>query len=427
MNKYSIYIKKIKFKKYLKYILFISLPAIIWFALVLYFGRTPSVFSLLYKPSKVNFNQEYSTFDEYKEIMRKELYANRVFFTSNKTKEVEANAPQEIKPELNTQNYNAQTKKYTKAVLLIHGLGDSPYSFVDISKSLARQGYLVRTILLHGHGTKPGDMVETSYEDWEKLVHKQTTLIKEAAQNVYLGGFSTGANLAFFEAVKDKEIKGLMLFSPAFKSSEQMLALTPILKNLIPWAIIPEKTQFTNFTKYTATPSNGYAQYYHTSNKFIELIEQEKFSRPVFAALSESDSILDVEFISKTLAERFDHPNNKLMWFGKRPPEQSSHKKLIHKRGEYPEHRITNISHMGLLYNPTNPYYGLNATEIICNNNDKKHNAYEICLRRAEGNKEIEIWFGADGTQSKSYTHARNTYNPEYLEMIKELLSVFNN
>jgi alpha-beta hydrolase superfamily lysophospholipase len=42
-----------------------------------------------------------------------------------------------------------------KALVLVHGLGDSPYSFRDIANHLAEQDYLVRAILLPSHGSLP--------------------------------------------------------------------------------------------------------------------------------------------------------------------------------------------------------------------------------------------------------------------------------
>ncbi len=392
---------------------------------ILYFTGSPDTHKELYSQSNIDFTKPYNSFDEYSKIMREEIRNNRMFFTDNKEKEIEANAPQEYKPEKNDDTFNHETGKYTKAVLLVHGLGDSQFSFVDISQSLVEQGFLVRTIVLHGHGTRPGDMLETDYKDWEKLVELHSNLIKEVAENVYLGGFSTGANLAYIQAVQDEEIKGLMLFSPAFKSSEGMLVLTPYLKSLIPWPIAPEKIQYTNYTKYTATPANGYAQYYHTSNRVLDISKTHTFTRPIFAVLSEDDSILDVERISKVIQDTFTNPKNTIMWFGEEKPKNSTHKNLIHLPDEYPELNITNISHMGLLFSPENPYYGKNASEIICFNGDIKPNAYDTCLEYANGNKDIEIWFSAASTQHLERIHARNTYNPYYNLMIEELLKVF--
>ncbi|WP_300176697.1 hypothetical protein [uncultured Aliivibrio sp.] len=42
-----------------------------------------------------------------------------------------------------------------KAILLVHGLGDSPYSFSDLATTFSEQGFYVQVLLLPGHGSKP--------------------------------------------------------------------------------------------------------------------------------------------------------------------------------------------------------------------------------------------------------------------------------
>ncbi len=101
-----------------------------------------------------------------------------------------------------------------KGILLVHGLGDSPYSFTDIGPVLADNGFLVRTLLLPGHGTRPGDMLNVQIDQWRALLKKQTEILEQEVDQVYLGGFSTGANLVTELALQDERIAGLVLFSP---------------------------------------------------------------------------------------------------------------------------------------------------------------------------------------------------------------------
>ena len=68
----------------------------------------------------------------------------------------------------------------------MHGLEDSPQSFVDIGQELADEGFLVRTVLLPDHGTRPGDMVNVDHNDWHALVNRQVELLKSDVVEVYL-------------------------------------------------------------------------------------------------------------------------------------------------------------------------------------------------------------------------------------------------
>jgi len=73
---------------------------------------------------------------------------------------IEDNSPFELIPK------SAGNKKIRYGALLIHGLLDSPFVMRDIGAELQEQGLLVRSILLPGHGTVPGALLNVTYEDW---------------------------------------------------------------------------------------------------------------------------------------------------------------------------------------------------------------------------------------------------------------------
>src|SRR5262249_26865700 len=87
-----------------------------------------------------------------------------------------------------------------RGVLLIHGLTDSPFLVRDIAESLRRQCLLVRAILLPGHGTVPGDLLEVRYEDWVEAARYGLESFRGQVTDLYLGGFSTGGTLAIYHA-----------------------------------------------------------------------------------------------------------------------------------------------------------------------------------------------------------------------------------
>ena len=94
---------------------------------------------------------------------------------------------------------------------MIHGLGDSPWTFTDLGKTLADQGYLVRTMLLPGHGTRPADMIGVTSEDWTKVVNEQVALLKKQYPKIWLAGFSTGCNLALdYSEEHPDDVEGLL-------------------------------------------------------------------------------------------------------------------------------------------------------------------------------------------------------------------------
>ena len=356
-------------------------------------------------PSKAIFSTASASFDEYVKTTKQMLMTNRYFLTEHHEAEVAANAPFELR--------GKQIGSPKKGILLVHGLGDSPWSFVDIGQALAKRGLLVRTVLLHGHGTRPADLIRADYKDWQKLVANHVALLKQDVDEVYLGGFSTGANLALLHAIDDTSIKGLVLFSPGFQANEPLVALTPLLALFSDWTrrSLPEKT--TNYVRYSAIPTNGFAQYYHTSQKVLDHFSKRGFTRPTAIIASEHDSIINAENTRTLFSNNFTHPSSRLLWYGSTPSGVSGNVHYINSA--QPALRISNMSHLGMLFSPDNPYYGINGTERLCRNGQKAPNALEHC-RNGEA-----VWYGAKGYQEPDKIHARLTFNPQFALMLESL------
>lgn len=368
----------------------------------------------LYEESPDN-TAPYTTFAEYINNTRAMLEQNRHFITAHHAREIDANMPHEYLPPA----IAAGTAAPQKGVLLIHGLGDSPWSFADIAPHLAKHGFVVRTILLNGHGTRPANMIHATHSEWHNLVAKQIALFKKDVPELYLGGFSTGANLALLHAIDDKEIKGLMLFSPAFKPQFPSLFLAEYVAKLRHWLVQENPVHVTNYTRYPATPTYGFAQYYNTSREVLAVLKRKSFTRPVFIAQSEDDSVLDAHAIKTLFCERFPNPKNKFMWFTTKPDTPNSPDSRITSFNSFlPQKRISNMSHMGITFSPRNPYYGANGIERICNNGQGDEGE-ALCRAGAP------VWYSAWGHKEDGKLHARLTYNPYFDEMMQELLRVF--
>lgn len=365
----------------------------------------------LYTPSNIETIDDYDTFEQYVALTKQQLMDNRYFLTQDIAAELSANMPAEFKP--------AGVSSPSKGVLLIHGLGDSPYSFVNISKSLQEKGMLVRTILLNGHGTRPADMLAVDYQQWNNLVKKQVALLKQEVDEVYIGGFSTGGNLAYSYAVEDESIKGLMLFSPGLISNEPLDFFTPWISWIKPWLLDVEPKNITNYTRYFMVPTNGFAQYYKTSKQATDKLNKRTFDRPVFMVLTEHDSVLDTPAIKALFDKQFTHKDNKLIWFGSEPSSVIGKHRYINSY--QPELRISNMSHMGILFSPDNPYYGINGSEKMCRNgSDMTDEDIKAC------NEGAEVWYSAWDGKANENIHARLTFNPWYDIMVSDLDATFS-
>ena len=85
------------------------------------------------------------------------------------------------------------------AVVLLHGLTDSPYSQRHIARFYRDHGFVAIVIRLPGHGTVPAGLVDAEWEDWTAATR---LAVREARRRVgpsaplHLIGFSNGGALA---------------------------------------------------------------------------------------------------------------------------------------------------------------------------------------------------------------------------------------
>jgi len=347
-------------------------------------------------------------FSAYVESTRSWLKKNRVFLTENTTQELIANTPFEVKPKNN--------ESIQRGILLVHGLGDSPFSFSDVANALSEQGFHVRTVLLSGHGSKPSDLLNTKSEEWNLLLEQQVELFKREVDHLYLGGFSTGANLVTTLANKDKSIKGLILYSPAFKHRSLLSFLSPLLTKINAWTIHP-KRQFRNYAKYSVLPNNAAEQFYKSSLQVLQSLESSSFDRPVLIAISEKDNVIDTTHVLNLFQNRFTNKSSRLLWFGNKNSHIDDERVAIYQ-AKFPNQRISNFSHMSMLYEPDNYYYGRDGEHRICDEGPNTKSGY-LCATSEK------VWYSAFGYHEEGKIYARLTYNPSFNIITDQIKSVF--
>lgn len=336
------------------------------------------------------------SFAEYQQQTRDFVAAHRAFQTLDKASELRLNTPQEWRP--------AQHAR--KGILLIHGLGDGPGSFVDIAPELAKQGFLVRTVLLPGHGTRPADLLDVDVSQWRQVVREQADVLAKEVDSLWLGGFSTGGNLALEYAMAHDNVQGLLLFSPAFKSSTGYDFLAPTVALFRDWlrppsAVFPQQIA----TRYLRVPTNGFAQFWRTSASAQRLLARKPWTKPALLVLTSHDSVLNTRWILDQFDRRFTHPASRVIWYGKPPPEAAKMPRLRVKTDYLPQDRISQFSHMSVLFSPRNPLYGRKGSVLLCANGQSEE-AAKRCLAGEE------VWYSDWGLVEANKIHARLTWNP---------------
>lgn len=344
------------------------------------------------------------TFAEYRASTVSHLRTQRTFQSVDVAAEVEWNAPGEWTPA-----EAAEPGQPRKGILLIHGLGDSPWTFVDIAAELSKRGYLVRTILLPGHGTRPEDVMYVTADDWRQVVRQQADAMRRDVDTLYLGGFSTGANLALEYAYDHADVAGLVLFSPGFKSLS-LDWLAPALAGIRPWLIRPGPEQsLQTSVRYLMVPTNGFAQFYYTSRNARRLLAARPYDKPVFMAVAQHDSVLNTGYLLETFERRFTHPGSRLIWYGSLPQRsaQTRSSRVIARPDRLPEWRISQFSHMALPFAPSNPLYGAHGASPLCFNGQGGDRT-RACEAGAP------VWYSDWGHHEKGKVHARLTFNPYF-------------
>lgn len=323
------------------------------------------------------------------------------------------NSPREWRP-----SGVARGVRPEKGILLVHGLGDSPWTFTDIAHELADQGFLVRTVLLPGHGTRPHDMLDVDLEQWRQVVREQAAVLRRDVDEVYLGGFSTGANLVTEYAYADDGVVGLLLFSPGFKSTTRLDWMAPLIVRVRPWLIAPdEQRSLQNEVRYFMVPTNGFAQFYRSSQAVRRLVGRRPYDKPVFMVVAQHDSVLDAEYLLETFQTRFTHQQSRLIWYGARPARLADPVRVLVRSDQLPQHRISQFSHMGIMFNPRNPLYGEHGSLRICWNGQN-------AAAMAECEAGASVWYSDWGYHEHGKIHARLTFNPYFRWQASVMASV---
>ncbi|HGL4530864.1 alpha/beta hydrolase [Enterobacter roggenkampii] len=111
------------------------------------------------------------------------------------------------------------------AVVLLHGLTDSPYSVRHLAVNYQQHGFVAVVPRLPGHGTAPGALTDVDWEMWlaaTRLAVREATRLTGNNVPLHLVGYSNGGALAMKYALDALE-------DPALRKPQQMILLSPMI------------------------------------------------------------------------------------------------------------------------------------------------------------------------------------------------------
>lgn len=319
----------------------------------------------------------------------------------------ELNAPYELKP---------THPRPDRGALLVHGLLDTPFIMHDLGKILQSCGLLVRSVLLPGHGTVPGALLNIKYQDWIKTVTYGMVSLKKECEKIFLVGFSTGALLSVYETVENpNKIAGVILLAPAFKINTKLDFATN-WHRYISWYF--PRTCWANigiendYTKYQSLALNAVYQVYQLAN----LIKRNRpIACPIFLVATEDDPIVSthasLRYFQKTI-----NPNNRFLLYSGNHPHYED-KRIIIRNSSYQELHIQNFSHVSLPISPNNFHYGRKGDYPLASHvdDDQEH------LYCAMSTPEKLIYNLLYDRKILKLKHQRLSFNPDFDFLAEEM------
>jgi esterase/lipase len=279
---------------------------------------------------------------------------------------VEESAPFELTPSVDCPK--GEGKKYRRGILLTHGLKGTPYSMRALGQFFQENCFKVMAILLPGHATRPGDLLEVTWADWMKAEAFGTDKIASEVETLYLGGFSAGGTTSIYQGLSDPRVKGLFLFSPAIRISS--LASLAIFPKAIHWAmprakwadLMPDEDRY----QYESFSFNAIRQIDVFIKKMQSALTKQTVTQPVFMAISEEDSTVSTP-ASLAFFEQASNPLNRMIFYS------TNRKSFSNKRSQieivesvFKNQHIIGSAHTAIILPPDDPHFGRDANPAAC-------------------------------------------------------------
>jgi esterase/lipase len=326
---------------------------------------------------------------------------------------VDGNAPFELKPPPGFPP--GQQKTYPRGVLLTHGLSDSPYAMRHLADFFQQNGFRVMVVLLPGHGTQPGDLLDVTWQEWAKTVAYGAYQLAGEADEIYLAGYSTGAALSVYHSLRDNRVRGLFLFSPALKITRRaaFAKLHKLYSWLIPSAKWVDIKPDLDIYKYESFTKNAAAQTHTLIRQLRRQLRGHCLDIPVFAAASADDMTVDTSAILEFIKQVCPH-SSRLVFYTTAPekfPPDFPADKLELMNSVVPEQRILSSAHTAIVMPPDDAHYGERGEYSNCSHyypNDMER--YAACIAHPEQDFQGEV----TAKNLEAGVMRRLMYNPHF-------------
>lgn len=223
------------------------------------------------------------------------------------------------------------------AVLMIHGINETPYAYRKVAPNVTQQGLRCRAMLVAGFGKSFRRYKESTTDDWLQSVDDEIKVLKRSHKRVIIVAHSLGGAIAIQYVLQHPDaVDGLVLAAPAIDVSS---ARSPLVR-VQTWHFLLNRTLI--FSDVTQSPfgidaideleKQNEMRMPFTPRKVIDqtfkLIEQNRDQEkelqiPVLMLLAEHDKVIDNE-AAKSFFQKLPNPQARIVVF-----ENSAHAILV--------------------------------------------------------------------------------------------------
>jgi esterase/lipase len=313
-----------------------------------------------------------------------------------------------------------------KAILLIHGLTDSPYLFHDLAAFYHKNGITVRTLLLPGHGTAPEALTDIDYKDWQQATAFAITKTLQDFEQVYLGGFSTGGALILDNLLSSSQslekLNGVMLWAPASKAKSSVAWAAKIV-DWLPFYDYADKGADIDFAKYESFPLNAGAQVHALMNELIGKLNKTESipDIPLLTVASQVDATINTQSTIELLTtwhndkSRQSKHHDTIFYFGDSASLTalpSSVNRVLPKCNDDFCENIIDVAHTSMTISPSNLHYGWQGNYRNCEASlGSKH--YKTCKKTSN----VILGENTEYNLAQQPSLQRLTFNPSFYQM----------
>ncbi len=343
----------------------------------------------------------------------------------NRERVINDNSPFEMVPDPSAcPEAGADVRR--QGALLVHGLTDSPFLMQDLGRRLADACLLVRSIVLPGHATVPGDLLYVKYGAWVEALQYGIQSFQDRPTDLFVVGFSTGAATALYNQLTggagSEMVKALVLLSPAievksrfafaadwYKIREVFVALDVKSREEFEAKMWLDIAPDEDHVKYESFAKNAGDQIYDLT-KEIEDLGADRLSMPLFIAISEDDNTVNAKGAIDFFAASRD-PRSRLILYTKAPNAgKDDDPRLVRRPSAYPDERILDFSHTAIPVAPDNRHYGRHGDYKNCMHYLEKPDKWAKCKA-----SDPEVRLGENTKENlERHTIQRLTYNPDF-------------